>query len=370
MQRLPSLSSHQLLAKYLRNHVRKYIVNRTASSQEGVNQKWYESLSFASPEADYTAARSITTLSSDNTPEKECSQTLSFASPESDNTGQESHSIFSMLKLRSFLLDSSAGNQWSQTMSFASPETDLCSSVTTSAEDVETSRAKEALIDHFENKEQFRGEMVYSLSHASAEHDFKNPIFMSMLNNTMQDQLENTHSIQEETRLSKHVNPRELCPLPIMNEFKYNHVAMEELAAPGFSDEDPLPRNLAEASLPGDPRAIVITEAHMSYRIVSVNDSWENLCGYSQDECKGDTLACIQGPETNTDAVTSLMSNLMKGEEDGTFLTNYAKDGRKFHNRLRVGPLRNDSGKITHFVGVLKEVNEMGEHFDGEMMHA
>lgn len=299
-------SCRQLLAsKTLRNHACRPIV--TSSASQGSNQKWYESLSFASPEADYTATRSITSLS-DNAPEREWSHYLSFASPESDFT-------YGVLYFPCF----------------------------------------------------------YAYSMASTENEFSNPTFMNLLNDTMKDQLKSTQPIQEETSLSEHVIPRELSPLPSIEDFDNN--VMEEVAAPVFSrsqlfHEDPLPRNLSEASLPGDPRAIVITEAHLSYRIVSVNDAWENLCGYSQNECKGDTLACIQGPETNVGAVRSLVSQVMRGEEAGTLLTNYTKEGRKFHNRLRVGPLKNDSGKITHFVGVLKEVNEIGEQFNGEMMHA
>mmetsp|Transcript_24778 Transcript_24778/g.36713 ORF Transcript_24778/g.36713 Transcript_24778/m.36713 type:complete len:388 (-) Transcript_24778:122-1285(-) len=374
-------SSCQLLPRQaLKNHGNRSIAFMSSNSP-GSNQNWSGSMSFASPDTDFTGTRSISS-SSDDVPEREWSHTLSFTSPESDFaslTGQErkTRSILSDLKVQHVLRDATSEKEWSQTMSFASPESDFCSSAAStvsaaSTEELETARAKEEFFDHFQSKQEHH-DMAYSFSHSS-ENDFRNPIFTSMLNDRMQDQLGNTRPIQETTSsLSARVNPRELSPIPGKKDFAT--IVTEEVFAPIFSrskvfHEGPLPHNLADASLPDDPRAIVITEAQMPFRIISVNDTWENLCGYSQNECRGKSLDCIQGPETNKSAITALIAQLLKGEEAGTLMTNYTKEGRKFHNRLRVGPLKNTGGKITHFVGVLKEVNELGEHFDGEMMHA
>ena len=121
-----------------------------------------------------------------------------------------------------------------------------------------------------------------------------------------------------------------------------------------------LPNNLVDASLSSDTRAIVITKARMPFQIVSVNSSWEQLCGYSQHECKGKTLDCIQGERTNKAAVTAVVKKVLRqGIESITVLKNYSKDGREFQNRLRIGPLKDHIGKVTHFVGVLEEVNIM-----------
>ena len=185
-------------------------------------------------------------------------------------------------------------------------------------------------MNHIQADEQQRNDMVYSLSH-TYKGDFKNPLFKSLLNDRMLKQLDNTH-----------------------HDFH----------------EKPLPRRLKEARSLNDSRAIVITEATVPFRIISVNASWERLCGYSQEECEGNTLGLIHGPETDKSAISALMAQVLKGEQAGTLLTNYDKEGRKFYNRLRVGPLENDYGEITHFVGVLKEVNENGEFFAGSVAHA
>ncbi len=261
------------------------------------------------------------------------------------------------------------GQSWSRSISFTSPEADFTSQV--SVEDAEALKNKKAFMDHVQKNEELRNDMTYSLAQASSGNDFINPIFVDLLDHRMKHQLENsTEPLKKNVVLSGHVNPREVGNLN--NDHQTGGHVQKDHDSRHFHRrifEGPIPRTLQEASSPDDSRAIVITEAAMPFRIVSVNTSWENLCGFSQNECKGKTLRILQGEETDKYATTALMSQLLKGEEAGILLTNYTKEGRKFHNRLRAGPLRNNDGKVTHFVAVLKEVNEIGEHFDGSMMH-
>lgn len=123
-------------------------------------------------------------------------------------------------------------------------------------------------------------------------------------------------------------------------------------------DRAPLPRTMEDALRTPKSRAVVITENKKPFRVVDVNSCWENLCGYSFVESKGKTLgSLLKGPETDSTAATGLIAQLMNGEEAGTTLTNYTKSGRRFRNRIRVGPLFNGS-TVTHFVGVLQEVQD------------
>ena len=101
----------------------------------------------------------------------------------------------------------------------------------------------------------------------------------------------------------------------------------------------------------------MVTETTKPFRIVDVNQAWEGLCGYSYVESKGQSLGdLLKGPETDPLAVTALLNQLLRGEDATTVLTNYTKSGRQFRNRLHVGPLYDDNGSISHFVGVLQEV--------------
>jgi len=123
-----------------------------------------------------------------------------------------------------------------------------------------------------------------------------------------------------------------------------------------------LPTTLYDA-LEASHEARVIIEASPPFRITNVNHAWENLYGYKIYECYGNTMDIIRGPETDMAAIAAFMNQLTKGETAGLVLTNYAKDGKKLRNRLRAGPLFGDidgsnAGQITHFIGVLKEIDD------------
>jgi PAS domain S-box-containing protein len=124
-------------------------------------------------------------------------------------------------------------------------------------------------------------------------------------------------------------------------------------------DDAPLPTTLTDALRPSQ-RAIVITECQAPFKIWNVNPAWENLCGYTFLESKDKTLgSLLRGSETDTIAATNLVSKLLQGESEvGTTLVNYHKNGRRFQNRVRVGPLYNQANEMTHFVGVLQEVED------------
>jgi PAS domain S-box-containing protein len=151
--------------------------------------------------------------------------------------------------------------------------------------------------------------------------------------------------------------PRKLPPL----EDNYRE-ACESIA-------QPLPKSIHQIRsylLDEDPRPMIITEIKSPYRIVAVNEAWENLCGYTREECKGRSVGkLLQGPETDMKNVTALLSKLLVGEEANTVLTNYTKSGRKFKNSIRVGPVVDEMGKTVNFVGLLREVNEVGDKKSG-----
>ena len=148
------------------------------------------------------------------------------------------------------------------------------------------------------------------------------------------------------------VPKREMRTMPRME------VEVEDV--PSTARARPLPskiHDLETSNLDKDNRAIVVTETKSPFRVTKVNSSWEALCGYQREECKGRSLgSLLNGPETDKMAATALVSKLLSGEEAGVILTNYTKSGRKFKNYVRVGPVVDEMGKTINFVGVLREV--------------
>jgi len=346
-----SLSSSTLQAHYRRHQATSTFPLSTGTTNvEG--GEWSHTLSFASPESDFTLRGNV----AKDQEEEEWSHTLSFGSPESDFVGAQqevgkkpewSNKLSFASPEEDFTYQAERVPQqegeWSQTMSFASPESDFVSSLL-SQENVVT---KEDFIDHVEKKSHYRDSMAYALAHAAPESDFTSPHVQQLLNERQKEQL-------------AHVDQQYQQQLSSSSNMKKDMMVQKA--------DIPLPSTLQEAEAETD-RAVVITKATHPFNIVDVNDAWVGLCGYTKEESRHRTLGdLLQGDETDTDALHAMVGQLLHGQESRpTVVTNYTKTGRKFTNRIRAGQLKDAKGEITHFVGVLQEVKEELDHFEGKM---
>ena len=86
--------------------------------------------------------------------------------------------------------------------------------------------------------------------------------------------------------------------------------------------------------------AVVVTAATPPFEIVSVNQAWVNLCGYSSAEAIGSTCRCLQGPETSRAALAELHGAIAQRRRATVRLVNYKKSGERFINDLTVEPLQ------------------------------
>lgn len=279
----------------------------SGSLQKNMKPEWSQELSFGSPEADfYNLAQ-----------EKQgpaWSEALSFTSPEADYTAR---------------VDVQLQEEWSNSLSFATPHADF---VSAALQQNQVPYSKQDYINHIQKPKYLRPSMADSWNFASAESDFVSSEIQNVINDQIKKELEEKHLAVDKHQL-------------------------------------PLPTSLQEAEY--DERAIVITKTTLPFEIVDVNDTWVGLCGYTKEEARHETVAnLLKGPETNNDALTHMLDELLHGKETSTVVTNYTKSGRKFHNKLRVGPLKDVHNEITHFVGVLEEVKDMADHFGTQKKQA
>jgi len=190
--------------------------------------------------------------------------------------------------------------------------------------------------------EEARNDLAYCLSFSNDGSDFSRHMNRLFPDALMREQLEHSSSSSSSSRKPE--------------QSKSHAVAI---------DQQPLPTTLEDALRPQKSRAIVVTEAVKPFRIVQVNTAWENLCGYTFVQSHRKTLGTLlKGPETDPVAATALIAQLLAGEPEASVtLTNYTGSGRRFRNRVRVGPLYDSNNGSnnnfpTHFVGVLQEVHD------------
>jgi PAS domain S-box-containing protein len=129
-----------------------------------------------------------------------------------------------------------------------------------------------------------------------------------------------------------------------------------------------LSQQLKAAALDVADDGIVISDATKhDAPIVYVSPSFERLVGYSADEILGTNCRMVQGPGTDLDTVRQIAIALSTGQVFQGEILNYRKDGTPFWNLLRIAPIRDAQGKVTHHVGTQTDVTEL--HLARERQH-
>ncbi|MEO4049010.1 EAL domain-containing protein [Pseudomonas sp. CAU 1711] len=115
--------------------------------------------------------------------------------------------------------------------------------------------------------------------------------------------------------------------------------------------------------------AVIITDNEQPDQpIVYVNPAFERITGYSADEVLGRNCRFLQGEAREQAELNNIRRALTAQEEGAALLRNYRKDGSEFWNDLRVAPVVNDRGKVSHFVGILHDVTE-SKRYQEELEH-
>ena len=117
---------------------------------------------------------------------------------------------------------------------------------------------------------------------------------------------------------------------------------------------------LKAAALDVADDGIVISDAtRPDAPIVYVSPSFERLVGYPAEEILGTNCRMVQGPGTDRETVKQIAIALQEGRVFQGEILNYRKDGTAFWNFLRIAPIRDDSGRVTHHVGTQSDVTEL-----------
>jgi two-component system cell cycle sensor histidine kinase/response regulator CckA len=90
--------------------------------------------------------------------------------------------------------------------------------------------------------------------------------------------------------------------------------------------------------------------------ITFASPGFERMTGYSQEELLGRNCRFLQGKDTDPSAVARVRAAIRGKEACAVELLNYRKDGTPFWNALSIAPIRDDAGRLTHFVGVQTDV--------------
>lgn len=122
-----------------------------------------------------------------------------------------------------------------------------------------------------------------------------------------------------------------------------NNLSVETLKSTFEASRGPL--ILTNHLLPDDP-------------IIYCNQAFLDLTGYSMEEVIGRNCRFLQGDTTEKTAIKKLHDAVKGGTDVRLVIKNYTKTGEEFYNDLIISPIKNQAGKITHFMGMQLDVTD------------
>ncbi|MCF8242677.1 MAG: PAS domain S-box protein [Melioribacteraceae bacterium] len=102
------------------------------------------------------------------------------------------------------------------------------------------------------------------------------------------------------------------------------------------------------------PVSVIITDRKGV--IEYVNPSFEEITGLNLEEISGRKPTMLISEETDPETYKNLWRQIIVGKPWKGELKNKRKNGENFWARVAISPIKNDDGRITHFIGVLEDV--------------
>ena len=118
-----------------------------------------------------------------------------------------------------------------------------------------------------------------------------------------------------------------------------------QLMRRAFEAEASLPMVVADATVPGLP-------------LIWVNSGFERLSGRPRSELLGHSSRFLLDSEAEQPEMATLRAALAAGRGCTVTLRNVRADGTRFLNEVHVAPVRDEAGKLTHWICVQSDVTE------------
>lgn len=119
---------------------------------------------------------------------------------------------------------------------------------------------------------------------------------------------------------------------------------------------------LLQSAVDQTKEAVLITEAapleKPGPRITYVNPAFTKITGYESEEVIGRTPRILQGPDTEPWVLQRLRRCLEEGRRFEGEAINYRKDGTPYVNQWSIAPVKNEDGRITHWVSVQRDITD------------
>ena len=126
---------------------------------------------------------------------------------------------------------------------------------------------------------------------------------------------------------------------------------------------------LHDRSINSATNGILIADARQpNMPTVYCNAAFEKITGYTTAEVLGRNCRFLQGTDHQQPGLDAIRQAIREGTEAKAELRNYRKDGSLFWNELYIAPVKDQQGRLTHFIGIQTDITQR-KHQETELAH-
>lgn len=142
----------------------------------------------------------------------------------------------------------------------------------------------------------------------------------------------------------------------LANDLSYGIMSLRSNVERRHAENDLRQRQRAIES---SSNGIMIADANApEYPITYVNPAFERITGYAGEDVLGRNGSFMLGNDREQLGLQEILAALREEREGNAVLRNYRKDGSLFWNELSISPVRDESGHVSHFVGIINDITE------------
>lgn len=124
------------------------------------------------------------------------------------------------------------------------------------------------------------------------------------------------------------------------------------------SNDQLLDLGLLTMALDASVTGVTITDnTQADNPIVYCNQAFIEMTGYAEHEIIGRNCRFLQNDDRSQASRSSIRHALNSGTRFTAEVRNYRKNGELFWNELHICPIKDDAGKVTHFIGIQKDIS-------------
>jgi diguanylate cyclase (GGDEF)-like protein/PAS domain S-box-containing protein len=107
------------------------------------------------------------------------------------------------------------------------------------------------------------------------------------------------------------------------------------------------------------PEGVVVCDATAAdHPVIYANAAFASMSGHAIEALMGKNLRVLQGSDREQDGRQRMREAVERGESARVLLRNYRPDGSLFWNEVVIQPVRDPSGRLTHFVGYYRDASQ------------